>query len=226
MPQGLLNLPLEIRLQIYQLVLGHGKIFVHVPTESDASCFLPPNSFIQNPGQRSGQLLRVCKVILSEARPLLYSNTTFHVMTHACAGGLPTRVTDGYIIAPHVKHLIWQLDCDNLTGYDPQDSQLDMSTIARWTSLEIRCRANLWQNSFMGELCDRETFVEGRAQLISYTRIFQSAMSTKIAPESIQLWEDRSQLGRGMVILKLHQNHLQTQLLSHTPDHLPIFAPC
>lgn len=226
MPLGFLSLPLEIRLEIYQLVLGHGTVFVELKTEDDSPCFLPANGRVQNPGRRSGQLLRVCKVILSEARPVLYNNSTFHVMTHAFAGRLPTKVTDGFITAPHIRNLIWQLDCDMLKRHYPEDLELDMSTIARWTSLEIRCRAHSWRNSFIGEWCDREAFVNGRTHLIGYARAFQSHMSSKDAPKSIGLWEDRSQLGRGRVILKLHRNPLQIHSLSRAPDHLPILATC
>lgn len=220
----LLSLPSEIRLEIYDLVFGRGKVIIDSKGDHQNSCLLPRNGNVQNPGHRSAQLLRVCKVILSEARPILYSNSTFHVITHEFAGRLPSQVTDGFPASRHVKNLIWQLDCDMLMLHYPEDLKLDESMIARWNSLEIRCKADSWRNSFMGEWCDREAFVKGRTQMISYAGIFQAAMSDQTDHVTVGMWEDRSQLGRGRVILKLNRSPSPTRPLLLPPDHLPVLT--
>jgi len=221
MAPGFLDLPLEIRLDIYGLVFGCGKALIEAKNEDDSSCLLPRDSAFHNHGPRSSQLLRVSRTILLEARPVLYANTTFHVCTQAFAGKLPETFTNGHPCAPHIKHLIWQLDCDMLKHYYPEDLRLDPLEVAQWSSLEIRCRAELWRNSFMGEWCDREAFVRGRDQLVAYTGVFQAAMSSPSGGR-VHLIEDRCQLGRGRVILRLNRTNpgLKQEVFSPTESHL------
>ncbi|KAL2417327.1 hypothetical protein ABEF91_005581 [Exophiala dermatitidis] len=200
-----LSLPLEIRLQIYCVVFGRGKAVIEANGENDSACVLPKDGTFQHHSQRSSQLLRVNRMILLEARPVLYANTRFHVMTHAFAGKLPARVTDGHPCAPYVKHLIWQLDCDMLKRFYSEDCQLEPAEAAQWLSFELRCRADTWRDSFLGEWCDRQAFVKGRDQVISCARMFRNAMSSDTHGKAT-LVEDRTQLGRGRVILKLERN--------------------
>lgn len=201
---GLLDLPLEIRLEIYGLVFGHGKAVVEATNEDESPCILPKDGSFQNHSQRSSQLLRVNRTVLLEARPVLYANTVFHVLTHSFAGKLPYRITDGNPCAPHLKHLIWQLDCDMLKCFYAEDLRLDPVETDGWSSLEIRCRAEAWRDSFLGEWCDREAFVRGRDQVVGYACALQDAMRS-VNHDQVALVEDRSQLGRGRVILKLER---------------------
>ncbi|KIX08008.1 uncharacterized protein Z518_02663 [Rhinocladiella mackenziei CBS 650.93] len=151
MAPGLLDLPLEIRLDIYSLVFGCGKAVIEPKNDDDSSCLLPLKSERQNQVPRSSQLLRVSRTILLEARPVLYANTTFHVLTQVFAGKLPSAVTNGHPSAPYIKHLIWQLDCDMLKHVDTEELRLDSTEAGQWSSLEIRCRAEAWRYSFLGE---------------------------------------------------------------------------
>ncbi|EXJ87385.1 hypothetical protein A1O3_04344, partial [Capronia epimyces CBS 606.96] len=199
---GFLDLPLEIRLGIYAMVFGHGKAMVEANTEDDSPCLLPRDSIFRNHSQRSAQLLRVNRTLLLEARPVLYANTIFHVLTHSSAGKLPRRISDGHPCAPFVKRLIWQLDCDILSSFDPEDVRLDLVEAIGWISLDIRCRADTWRNSFLGEWCDREAFVRGRDQVITYAHTWQKAMGRSNSAQ-VAMIEDRSQLGQGQVRLSL-----------------------
>ena len=196
------TLPLEIRLQVYAHVFGSGKAIVEAKSEDDSSCMVPRHGTFQNRSSRSSQLLRVSRTILDEARPVLYNQSTFHIVNHSFAGKLPTRITDGHPCAPHIKHLIWQLDCDMLKHFYPEEMRLDLPDIAQWSSLEIRCRADTWRDSFLGEWCDREAFLKGRAQVVDYARLFHDGMRSRNGG-GVAFVEDRSQLGRGRVILRL-----------------------
>ena len=228
MASGFLDLPYEIRLEIYRLIFGSGKAIIEANSENDSTYLLPQNSILQNHIQRTSQLLRVNKTILSEARPVLYANTTFHVLTQAFAGKLPVKITDGHPSSPFVRNLIWQLDCDMLKHCYVDDLLLDTAAIAQWTNLELRCRAESWRDSFLGEWCDREAFVAGRDQLINYARVFLVAMESRLGVGAkLDLVEDRSQLGRGRVILKVTRScrSIRLEVLSLS-DHQAITETC
>ena len=207
MAPSLLDLPPEIRLQIYAFIFSSGKVVIEVEDDENKPCLLPRRSVFQTQSSRSSQLLRVSKAILTEARPVLYFNTTFQILNRVFAGKLPVAVSDGHACAAHVKRLIWQVDCDIMKHFYPEDLQLDPEDVGRWNSFELRCRADTWRNSFLGEWCDREAFVQGREQIIAYARVFQAVMNSRTA-NKVNLIENRSQLGRGRLILRLTRDNL------------------
>jgi len=216
-----LSLPPEIRVEVYQLVFGSGKAILEAENEDDNSYFIPQGSKSRSPVQRSSQLLRVSRAILDEARPILYANTTFHVLSSGFAGKLPLKITNGHPLASYLKNWIWQLDCDMLKRHYPEDLCLDTAETAQWNSVELRCRAESWRDSFLGEWCDREAFIAGREQVINYARVLALAMSDAKHAE-VDLVEDRSQLGRGRVIVKLIRRRANLKTESRQTDHLPI----
>lgn len=191
------DLPVEIRLDIYKHVFGVGKIIL-ATSRADTDSLLPAVAKPQTHQPRGAQLLAVCQTILQEARPILYANTTFHVLCHVFAGKLPSTFTDGAPMAPFVRHLIWQVDCDMLKYVYEEDLKMETSDLAQLSSLEIRCRAETWRNSFLGEYCDRERFVQGREQTISYAKYLQRNMVN-----DANLIEDRTFLGKGCVMMRL-----------------------
>lgn len=193
------DLPVEIRLDIYKHLFGAGKVILTIG-RSDSDSLLPAVAKPQTHDPRSSQLLAVCKTILEEARPVLYANTTFHVLSHVFAGKLPSNFTDGAPLAPFVKHLIWQVDCDMMKFVYEEDLKMEPSDLAQLSSLEIRCRAETWRGSFLGESCDRDRFVQGREQTISYAKYLQKQMA-----DNVNLVEDRTFLGKGCVRLRLGQ---------------------
>jgi hypothetical protein len=217
------DLPLEIRLDIYSLVFGCGKAILETKIEDDSCCMVPRRGTIQNQSSRSSQLLRVNRTILLEARPVFYANTVFHVVSQTFAGKLPTRLSDGHPCAPHIKHLIWQLDCDMLKHFYPEDLQIGMPEVSQWGSLEIRCRADTWRNSFLGEWCDREAFLTGRSQVVDYARMFHDAMSSA-GGGSLTLIEDRSQLGRGRIIMRIDGNRSSLKQQRSSRDEAVVIA--
>ena len=207
MNTGFLRLPLEIRLTIYGLVFQDSNATFSAKRKADDTYPLLPADMIPLHGtQRGAQLLRTCKVVLFEAQPILYSRTRFHVTAHAFAGKLPYMVTNGHPTAPHVQHLVWQLDCDLMKHFYPDDLRLDSTALAELKTLELRCRAETWRNSFVGEWCDREAFVKGRDQMIDFGKILRAAMATQ-ERDDITLLEDRRQLDHGRVVLRLESFH-------------------
>ena len=224
MALGFIDLPLEIRLEIYGLVFGSGKAVIEAKNEDDGGALLPQDSSFQTQSQRSAQLLRVSKAILMEARPVLYANTTFHVLTMVFAGKLPANITNGHPCAPYVKHLIWQLDCDMLKHFYPEDLRFPLEA-SRWSSFEIRCRAETWRNSFLGEWCDREAFVKGRDQVCGYASVFHLAMGSR-DNRKVSFVEDRSQLGRGRVILRLSRARSKLRQEVCVPGDPSFIATC
>ena len=199
------SLPLEIRFKIYDLVFGASTVVLSATrTADDSYPLLPQKSVPLHNTQRSAQLLRVSKEILIEARPILYSKSRFHVIVHAFAGRMPCIVTDGHSAHPHIKHLTWQLDCDLMKHLYPEDLRIDPTALAELESLELRCRAEIWRESFMGEFCDREAFTRGRQQVIEYAQVLRDAM-VRGRDDVVTLVEDRSQLGPGRVVLKLER---------------------
>jgi hypothetical protein len=224
MEPSFFRLPLEIRLDVYNLVFGHGKAIIEAKVEDDSCCMIPQDGVFQNHSARSSQLLRVSRTVLFEARPVLYDNTVFHVVNQAFAGKLPARITDGHPCAPHVRHLLWQLDCDMLKHFYAEDLQVDLLRGSQLNSLELRFRADAWRDSFIGEWCDREAFLKGRAQVIEYARRFYEAMSDRHG-DGVAFVEDRSQLGRGRIILKLGGTRFSLkQQRSSREDALAIVA--
>lgn len=216
-----LSLPCEIRVEIYQLVFGSGKAIMEAKNEDGNSCLIPQGSKLRNPAQRSSQLLRVSRAILDEARPILYANTTFHILSSGFAGKLPLKITNGHPLASYLKNWIWQLDCDMLKHHYPEDLCLDTAQAAQWNSFELRCRAESWRDSFLGEWCDREAFIAGREQVINYARILALVMSDSNHAE-VDLTEDRSQLGRGRVIVKLFRRQANLKTQNRQTGHLAI----
>lgn len=216
MATSFLSLPLEIRLNIYGLVFGDSNVIFGAKRKADDTYpLLPAETIALHDTQRSAQLLRVCSTILFEAQPVLYSKTRFHVIAHAFAGKLPYTVTNGHPSAPHVQHLIWQMDCDLMKHFYPNDLRLDPAALAELKTLELRCRADAWRNSFVGEWCDREAFVKGRNQMIEYAKMLQDAMSSGNG-DGIVLVEDRREIDRGKVNLRLErsQKHLLVDSVS------------
>lgn len=204
------DLPVEIRLDIYNLTFGIGKIILET-SRSDTDSLLPVAASPQYWCPRSAQLLATCRTIRDEARPILYANTTFQVISHVFAGKWPSFFTDGASIAPFVKHLIWQVNCDMMKTVYEDDLKMQTTDFLQLSSLEIRARAETWRDSFLGEYCDRDRFVQGREQSIKYAKYLQRQMAKKV-----DLVEDRRLLGQGCVVLMLRP---QRRLLSSNVSH-------
>ncbi len=153
---------------------------------------------------RSAQLLQVCGVILFLAQPVLYSSTGFHVIFQAIAGKLPCTVTNGHLAAPRVQRLIWQLDCDLMRHFYQDDLRLDLNALSRLKSLELRCRAETWRSSFMGEWCDCEAFVKGGNQTIHFAKLLSQSIVLG-SDDCVTVVENRRQLDQGRVVLRLER---------------------
>ena len=203
MESSFLSLPQELRLEIYNLVFGQSHVVLGAKRRGDDDySLLPRETAPLHDTCRSSQLLRVCRTIYCEAQPLLYGGTRFHILAQAFAGKLPCTVTNGHPAASHIQHLTWQLDCDLLKHFYPEDVRLDPVALAQVRDIELRCRAETWRNSFMGEWCDREDFVRGRLHTINWAKTVRDVM-TNGKTEDVSLVEDRSQLDRGRMVLRL-----------------------
>src|SRR4051812_27131619 len=165
---ALLQLPVEIRLQIYAELFGSGKVILDGGDHQQTSCFVSSTiAPISTAPARSSQLLRTCKTILSEARAVLYANTVFHVIQQTFVGSLPSSFTDDHPSAMHVHEVIWQIECDILKRW--YEDNLQFQKAADWASLkslEIRCRVDAWRGSYCGDVDERANFATGREQVL------------------------------------------------------------
>ena len=200
---SLLELPAEIRLNIYRLTFGQGKALMSADCRGDISSLISASARLESNIERSSQLLRTCRTVLSEARHILYANTVFHIIVaQAFAGRIPSTFSNGHIAAPYIQNLVWQLDCDMMKHFYADDLRLDPASFSELETLELRVRADTWRNSFLGEWCDREAFVKGREQTLAYAATLKDMM-VKGREGTVTLVEDRSHLGRGRVIMRI-----------------------
>jgi hypothetical protein len=203
-PISLPKLPVEIRLQIYSHLFRPSKVVLEAGNPaSNQSCLIPAAvTTRKRQCGRSSQLLRVCQFILFEARPILYANTTFHIMTHTFAGSLPSSLSEGISIAEHARNLIWQVDCDILKKYHVEDFAFRQGDLGMIDSLELIAKVDTWKDSFCGEDCDREGFVRGRKSMLEYAELLQAQLETDLGSQ-VYLIEDQRFLGKGEVRIKL-----------------------
>ena len=204
-PTPLLCLPVEIRLQIYGELFGSGKIVLDGGDHQQISGFLSSTaSPITTAPSRSSQLLRTCKTILYEARPVLYANTVFHVIQYTFAGSLPLLFTGDHPSAKHVCDVIWQVECDILKRWYEDDLQFQKA--ADWASLkslEIRCRVDAWRGSYCGDFEERTEFITGREQVLKYGARLLNGMGSGNAKTFKRLVEDRRFHGKGEMRIRL-----------------------
>lgn len=203
---SLLDLPVEIRLLIYEHLYTPAKVVLDAGNPSSIqSCLIPhaAETRRRRPG-RSSQLLRVCRMILLEARLVLYANTTFHIMTHTFAGSLPSSLSNGHPIARYAKHVVWEMSCDILKKYYPEESTFRQGDLAMLDTLEVVAKVDTWKGSFCGEDCDREGFVRGRKGMLEYGKLLLGQFLPDGA-SSTQLVEDQRHLGQGEVRLRLEK---------------------
>ena len=204
-PGALLSLPVEIRLQIYSELFGAGRIILdggkHQKTTSVISSTSAPITTVQS---RSSQLLRTCKTVLDEARPVLYANTVFHVIQHTFAGSLPSSFTDSHPSAQYICDVIWQVECDILKRWYEDDLQFQGAADgASIRSLEIRCRVDAWRGSYCGDVDDRSKFVAGRDQVLEYGARLLNDMGSGDEKTFQRLVEDRRFNGKGEMRIRL-----------------------
>jgi hypothetical protein len=199
-----LGMPVEIRLSIYSHLFKPAKVVLDAGNPPACqTCLIPEDANTRGrQAPRSSQLLRVCKTILHEARPVLYSRTTFHITTHTFAGSLPSSLTNGHPIARHAKHVVWQVDCDILKRYYPEDFAFRQGDLENLDSLEVIAKVDTWKGSFCGEDCDRDGFVRGRNGMLEYGKLVLGQLC-RAGASSAQLLEDQRLLGKGEVRLRL-----------------------
>lgn len=201
-----LQLPIEIRLNIYSELFGEGIVYIDggrqdVSVQAKDSCMLPTFDNLSRRQTRSAQLLRTCKMVLDEARPILYRNTIFRTSFQAFAGRLPSRMTSSNPSYAHVRNLEWGLACDILKKYDSDDVQIAKEEVQHLRTIQLVCQSESWRDSFCGEWVDRQTFVRGRQQVIDFAKHLQAKMSNERG--SVTLVEDCRHLSRGRVVLRL-----------------------
>ena len=204
-PLNFLALPVEIRLQVYSELFGAGKTVLDGGNNQQSTCFISSTAApITTASSRSSQLLRTCKTILFEARPILYDSTVFHVIRHTFAGSLPSSFSDDHPTAKQVGHLIWQVECDILKRWYEDDLQFGTSEDwANLQTLEIRCRVDAWRGSYCGDPDDREAFASGRGQVLKYCERMLHTMNGSRGRTFQRLSEDCRFSGKGEVRMRL-----------------------
>lgn len=204
MTLGLLDLPVEVRLDIYTHVFGKGTATFMNGPQTEPPTFMPAQSGIQTSCPRSAQLLRTCRTIFNEAESILYTNTDFCTIAEAFAGKLPTLVSDDKAVGSKVKNLKWQLKCDMMKHFYPEDLQIEAKDLLQLVNLELRCQAENWRQPSCGVWCDQDSFIQGYEEIIGYARSLREQMR-QAGQGEVYLTEDQSQLGRGRVILHMQR---------------------
>lgn len=188
----LLNLPVEIRLQIYGLVFGQGETVLDAGEHAQISSFISGTAAPSSTAiGRSAQLLQTCKTVLYEARPTLYFNSVFHTIRQRFAGTLPSSFSDAHPGAKHMGHVIWQVECDILKQWNENDLHFDNAD--DWSSLqtlEVRCRLDAWQASYCDDQDGHVAFVTGREKVLTYCTWLLHAMKGARGPAFQMLSED------------------------------------
>ena len=95
-----------------------------------------------------------------------------------------------------MRHVIWQLDCGLLEHFYPQDFDFQKNEMEMLDSLEIRCRADKWRESFCGGLYERESFITGRKEVTEYGKLLLQGMQDDERLLAT-MTEDQQFLGRG-----------------------------
>lgn len=201
-----LNLPFEIRLNIYDQLFGEDTAFINsgrqdTGLEAELPSLLPcsiPGPYGRG---RSGQVLRTCKEILAESRPVLYQGTLFNSVAHAFAGRLPITFVNSNPSFAHVRHLRWQLECDLLKNYEVAAVKIDEGDVRGLESIELVCQAESWKKSVCSAWIDCDAFNQGRQQVLDFAILLQSKMNSTSKP--VTLLEDTTHISRGRIILKL-----------------------
>ena len=196
----LLGLPAEVRLNIYSHLFDEQQVFVDAGNLAGPAVMLPTRATPTRIPD-SAQVLRTCKTLRAEAEPLLYQHLTFHVSNNTFAGSLPYRVSEGNAIAPRIRHLVWQLQCDLLKKFYFEDLAITAEEVAQLDTLEIRCRCENWRDSYHKDAVPTEQFLRNRQQVVDYLKCLQ-AKAAAIGVVFI-LAEDPSLLKKGELRLRL-----------------------
>lgn len=107
-------------------------------------------------------------------------------------------------MARHVRHLVFQVDCDVLKKYYVEDFAFRHKELAMLDSLELIAKVDTWKGSFCGEDCDREGFVRGRNGMLEYGERLKSQLGKDVGGR-VCLVEDQRFLGKGEVRIKLRR---------------------
>lgn len=203
-----LHLPVEIRLAIYSELFGDGIAIVDggrqdTGDESRTPSMLPTVTKRARYQPRSAQILRTCKTILAEARPILYDHTVFRTVFQAFAGRLPVQMTSAHPSFPHVRHLEWQLKCDLLKKYDPTEVRIEPRDTQGLRSIRLICQAENWRDTACGGHCDEEVSVRGRQQVVDFAKLLQTNMAS--GTKQVTIVEDVKHISRGRVEFNIHE---------------------
>lgn len=202
MAVSLLDLPAEIRLDIYDYLIPYSVVIVQAGAQEQKPSFLSGKTKVKSSVQVSGQILRVCRIMREEALPVLYGRTQFCVVTQAFAGQLPSSFSKDVPFAANIRHLVWQLSCDMMKHFYKEDFAITSQDLAHLNTLELRSQAENWKGSFCGEWVDHQSFVRGRDQMIEYSQDIQRLMQDDCSTNAYMV-EDRKGLKRGRVVLRL-----------------------
>lgn len=216
----LLQLPLEIRLNIYAQLFGQETVILDAGRQDVGSRARRPRllSFTTSTTHcqpRSAQILRTCRVVLEEARPMLYAHTMFKTVTDAFAGKIPLEFSTEHLTAPLVRHMCWQIHCDLLKCFKVEDVKISPSDVKNLRSLEICCSAESFKGSYAGGSQDSEVFATGRNWLLAFATLLRQYMSTP--NRRACLVEKKAHLPRGTItflITKSNQREIAVEVSS------------
>ena len=196
----LLELPTEVRLNLYSHLFDEQKILCDAGNDAGSGVMLPTRA-TPNRAPKSAQILRACKLIQEEAEPLLYQKLVVYVSNNTFAGSLPYRLSDGVAGAHKVKHIVWQLHCDLLKKFYFEDMVISSEDVVGLDSFEIHCQCEGWRDSIGKNVITTARFAQNRQQVVDYLKCLQ----TKAADIGVQfdLGEDQSFVRKGELRLRL-----------------------
>ena len=146
--RSLLDLATETRLHIYESLLDYKRVTVEADLDLTSTrpvqdC-LSRGDFIR-PSHRSGQILRTCKQILNEARPVLHKNTIFVVNRLASPDTLPYTIKASPSFG-QMRHLEIDMALQDLHSTLVWNVQGE-SYVDWLHSLKITCTSQSWINA-------------------------------------------------------------------------------
>lgn len=199
-----LQLPFEIRVQVYRELFGQGIATVQAGRQDTGHEARRPSLLPARPPtssySRSSQILRTCRTILLEAQPILYDNTIFRTSLEAFAGRLPVQLSNSNPVHEHAQHIEWSLYCDILKRFDENDVQISATDVGKVQTIELSCQAENWINSYSGDLTERQAFLSGRKQMIALAQCLATKMKST---GPVVLAENSRHVSRGRISLRL-----------------------
>ena len=192
-----LNVPTEIRLSIYSYVFGVDTAVLDFDRIEAGSGMMGHNYAYLLHKPRATRILQTCRTILTEARPVLFANTTFVVNKFADFHKLlwDTHCRNQPWLIKHIDRTIAAIDLEQRWNSDRL--AVTKTSFPGLDVLEMHCSGPGWRADAITGVSP--TYSEGRAKMLQLAlgHVDGSRFDTLI--EEVQ--------GKGQIHLKLMKKH-------------------